>query len=166
MPATTDAAILGSVGNSTDIRIVARNRRARYDYEILDRIEAGISLMGSEVKSLRAGKINMGDSYATIERGSVILKNLHISPYEMAADQPLDPIRPRQLLLHKREIRKMRIQVEQRGMTLVALSVYFKGKVAKVELGVAKGRRKYDKRQAIAKKEADRRIKRATQKDM
>ncbi len=147
-----------------NVKYIARNRKARHDYEILSTLEAGIELRGSEVKSLREGRVNLSDSYAVVEHGEVILKNLHISPYKMAQENP-DPLRPRRLLLHKREIRKLYAQTEQRGRTLVPLSLYFKGKVAKVELAVAIGRRKYDKRQAIAKAEAERKIKRATQKD-
>ncbi|UCD62602.1 MAG: SsrA-binding protein SmpB [Candidatus Zixiibacteriota bacterium] len=148
-----------------NIKVIARNRRARHDYEIRDTYEVGIELVGSEVKSIRDGKINISDAYAVVENGQVFLRNLHISPYRMAAGEGHDPLRVRRLLLHKREIRKLYIQTEQRGMTLVPLTVYFKGKVAKIELAVAVGRKKYDKRQAIAKSEADRRIKRATRKD-
>jgi SsrA-binding protein len=145
---------------SDDIRYIARNRKAKRDYEIRSRLEAGIELKGSEVKSLREGKVNLSDSYAVVENGEVILKNLHISPYKMSQEHH-DPLRPRRLLLHRREIRKLLIQTEQKGLTLIPLSIYFKGKVAKIELAVAAGRRKYDKRQAIAKAEADRKIKRA-----
>jgi SsrA-binding protein len=147
-----------------DIRFIARNRKAKRDYEIKSRLEAGIELKGSEVKSLRDGKVNLSDSYAAVENGEVILKNLHISPYKMSQEDH-DPLRPRRLLLHKREIRKLFIQTEQKGLTLIPLSIYFKGKVAKIELAVAAGRRKYDKRQAIAKAEADRKIKRAVRRN-
>jgi len=146
------------------ISYVARNRKARHDYQIRSRLEAGIELRGFEVKSLRERKVNLSDSYAVVENGEVILKNLHISPYKMSQEAQ-DPLRPRRLLLHKREIRKLLIQTEQKGLTLIPLSIYFKGKVAKVELAVAAGRRKYDKRQAIAKAEADRKIKRAVRGD-
>ncbi len=147
-----------------DIRYIARNRKARYDYQIISRLEAGIELKGSEVKAIREGKVNLSDAYAVVENGEVILKNLRISPYKMAQENP-DPLRPRRLLVHKREIRKLFIQTEQKGLTLIPLSIYFNGKVAKIELAVAAGRRKYDKRQAIAKAEADRRIKRATHRE-
>jgi SsrA-binding protein len=146
-------------------KIIVRNRKARHDFDIRDTIEAGIELLGCEVKSIRDGRVNISDAYAYIEDGQVFLKNLHISPYAMAADESIDPLRLRRLLLHKREIRKLRVQTEQRGMTLIPLSIYFKGKVAKIELALAVGRKKYDKRQAIAKSEADRKIKRATRKD-
>jgi SsrA-binding protein len=150
--------------NSGDIRYIAQNRKARHDYEIRYRLEAGIELLGSEVKSIRDRKVNLSDAYAVVEGGEVILRNLHISPYKMAQEQH-DPRRPRRLLLHKREIRKLFAQTQEKGLTLVPLAIYFKGKVAKIELAVAAGRKKYDKRQAIAKAEADRRIKRALRRD-
>lgn len=152
--------------DADNIRYVARNRKARHDYEILSSLEAGLELRGAEVKSLREGKINLSDSYATVENNQVILKNLHISPYKMATDTEHDPLRPRRLLLHKREIRKLFVQTEQKGFTLIPLSIYFKGSLAKVELAVATGRRKYDKRQAIAEAEANRRINLALKKDI
>lgn len=150
--------------DSADRKYVVRNRKARHDYEIRDTLEAGIELKGSEVKSVREGKINLSDAYATVENGEVILKNLHISPYKMARENH-DPIRPRRLLLHKREIRKLAVLTEQRGLTLVPLGIYFKKNLAKVELAVAIGRKKYDKREAIAKAETERRIKRALRED-
>jgi len=145
---------------------IARNRKARHDYQIKSTIEAGISLVGSEVKSLREGKVNISDAYASVEGGQVFLRNLHISPYKMASNENHDPMRPRRLLLHKREIRKLQAQTEQKGMTLVPLAIYFKGKNVKIELAVATGRKKYDKRDVIAKSEADKRIKRAMRKDL
>ncbi len=148
-----------------DIKIIARNRKARHNYQIFSTIEAGLELKGSEVKSIRKGKVNLADAYAMIENGQVILKNLHISPYMMATDEKHDPTRPRRLLLHKKEIHKLAVRTEQRGLTLVLLTVYFKGKYAKVELGLASGRKKYDKREAIAKAEADRHIQRATRRN-
>jgi len=147
------------------IHVVTRNRKARHDFDIQSTIEAGIELMGTEVKSIREGKINLADSYALIEAGQVYLKNLHITPYSMASGDQIDPIRQRRLLLHKREIDKLKVKTEQRGMTLVPLTAYFKGKHVKIELALAVGRRKFDKRQAIAKQEADRRIKQALRKD-
>jgi SsrA-binding protein len=139
-------------------KIIARNRKALKDYEIRQTIEAGIELLGCEVKSLREGKINIADAYAYIERGQVWLKNLHISPYKMATGEPPDPLRTRRLLLHKREIRKITALFEQRGMAIVPLNIYFKGNLVKIELGIGVGRKKYDKRQAIAKAEAQRRM--------
>lgn len=155
------------MGEKEDINIAVRNRKAKRDYQIHWTIEAGIELKGCEVKSIRAGKINISDAYASIEKGQAWLKNLHISPYEMdSSSEPYDPIRPRRLLLHKREIRKLSIQTDQKGMTIVPLAIYFKNKLAKVELAVATGRKKYDKRQAIAKAEADRRMRKAIRKDI
>ncbi len=148
-----------------NIKLVAKNRRAFRDYEIIDRLEAGIELLGCEVKSLREGRLNLGDSYAAVKGGEVFLRNLHISPYKMAASEPPDPLRPRRLLLHRREIRRLKTKTEQRGMTLVLLAIYFKGRVAKVELGLGTGRKKYDKRDVIAKADADRRMKQAMRKD-
>ena len=148
------------------VRIVVRNRKARHDYQIHDTFEAGIELRGSEVKSIRNGKVQLTDAYSLVENGQVYLRNLHISPYEQTSPQTYDPTRTRKLLLHKREIRKLWAKTQQQGMTLIPLAIYFKGKLAKVELGLAVGRRKYDKRQAIAKAEADRRMKQATKRDI
>ncbi|MEW6051070.1 MAG: SsrA-binding protein SmpB [Candidatus Zixiibacteriota bacterium] len=149
-----------------EIKVIARNRKARHDYAIEETIEAGIELRGSEVKSIREGKINLSDSYAVVDNGQVILRNLHISPYKMASREQPDPLRPRRLLLHRKEIRKLFAKTEQKGMTLVPLTVYFKGKHAKIELGIGVGRKKYDKRQVIAEAEAKQRISRATRKDL
>jgi len=154
------------MSDAETIRYVARNRKARHDFHIRATYEAGIELKGSEVKSIREGKINLSDAYAVIEDGQVFLKNLHISPYKQAADDNHDPLRTRRLLLHKREIRKLRIQTEIKGFTLIPTAIYFKSNIAKIELAVAIGRKKYDKRQVIDKDEARRKIKRATQKDL
>ena len=143
------------------IKIIVRNRKARYDFEIRGTIEAGIELKGSEVKSLRDGKANLGDAYAYIKNNEIFLRHMHISPYKMVGQSQPDPMRLRKLLLHRREIRKLFMQIQQKGITLVPLSVYFKGKVAKVELGMAVGRKQFDKRQAIAEKETKRRIDKA-----
>jgi SsrA-binding protein len=154
---------------STDmdkIATIATNRKAKRDFQILDRFEAGIELAGCEVKSLRDGKLNIGDAYAVVKDGQVWLKNLHISPYKMASGDPPDPIRDRRLLLHKREIKRLTVKTEQRGMTLIPLVIYFRGKYAKVELGLGVGRKKYDKREAIAKADADRKINRAIRRDV
>lgn len=147
------------------IRVVTRNRKARHDFQIMSTLEAGIELMGMEVKSIREGKVNLADSYAIIENGQIFLKNLHITPYAMASGTPADPTRTRRLLLHKREIGKLTVKTEQRGMTLIPLAVYFKGKNVKIELALAVGRKKFDKRQAKAKEEADRRIKQALRRE-
>jgi SsrA-binding protein len=148
-----------------DFKTIARNRKARRDYEVFQIFETGIELRGSEVKSLRDGKVNLTDAYAVIEAGEVILRNLHISRYPMATDAELDPDRPRRLLLHAREIRKITQKIDQKGMTLIPLSIYFKGKLVKIELALAIGRRKFDKREAIAKADAQRRISQATRRD-
>lgn len=153
------------VEDGDKVRVIARNRKSRRDYEVHSTLEAGIELLGSEVKSLRLGKMNLSDAYGVVEDGQVILRNMHISPYEMATGEPPDPLRPRRLLLHKREIHKLSIQTEQRGMTLIPLTVYFKNNLVKIELAIATGRKKYDKRQAIAKAEADRRMKQALKKE-
>ncbi len=147
------------------IRYVTRNRKAWHDYTILNKLEAGIELKGAEVKSIREGKVNLSDAHAVVEGGQVLLRNLHISPYKMATDVEQDPLRTRRLLLHKREIRKLFVQTEQKGMTLIPLAIYFKGNLAKIELALAVGRKKYDKRQAIAEAEANRNIKKALRKD-
>lgn len=144
------------------IKSVARNRKARHDYEIVETYEAGISLLGSEVKSIRLGKINLSDSYATIENEGLVLKNLHISPYEQASADAHEPLRPRQLLLHKRELRKIARALQEKGLTVVPLHIYFKNSLVKVELGIGRGRRKHDKRESIARKESEREIQRAT----
>ena len=149
-----------------DFQLVARNRKARHDFDIRERLEAGIELQGAEVKSIREGKINISDAFAVIENGEVYLRNLHISPYKMAADQGLDPTRPRRLLLHKREIARLAAKVEQKGMTLIPLAIYFKNRRVKIELALAVGRKKYDKRDAIAKEDAARRMKQAMRRDM
>lgn len=148
-----------------NIQYVARNRKARHDYEILESYEAGVSLWGSEVKSLRLGKVNISDAHATVHKGQVTLRNLHISPYEMATVNAHEPMRSRRLLLHKKEIRKLTKATEERGLTLVPLSVYFKNGRVKIELAVARGRKKYDKREAQAKRESDRDLQRATKND-
>jgi SsrA-binding protein len=148
------------------VKVVVRNRKARYDYTIIATIEAGIALHGSEVKSIREGKVQMADAHAVVENGQVLLKNLHISPYKQSGTSEVDPTRTRRLLLNKREIRKLWASTEQQGHTLIPLTIYFKGKYAKVELALAVGRKKYDKRQVIAKAEADRRIKQAMRKDI
>lgn len=149
-------------GESHSISIVARNRKARHDFEILDTYEAGIALMGKEVKSLRSGKLTLTEAYATVVQGNIILKNLHIPHYLMAAEQTLAPNRDRRLLLHKSEIRKITKSIQEKGLTLIPLAVYFKGALVKIELAVARGRKKYDKREEIARRDSEREMKRAT----
>ncbi|MDQ7054796.1 MAG: SsrA-binding protein SmpB [candidate division KSB1 bacterium] len=141
-------------------KIITVNRKARHDYEILDTIEAGIVLLGTEVKSLRAGKVNLKDSYARVKDGEVWLIGVHISPYSHGSYNNHDPERDRKLLLHKSEIRRLIGKTEEKGVTLVPLRMYFKNGKAKVELALARGKRKYDKRQDIAKRDAQREIQR------
>ncbi|MGB9713301.1 MAG: SsrA-binding protein SmpB [Dissulfurimicrobium sp.] len=143
------------------IRIVCQNRRARHEYQIDDIFEAGIMLLGPEVKSLRDGRANLGDGYAAFHGGEPWLYNVHISPYPNASDAfHIDPIRPRKLLLHKAENRKLIGKLEERGYTLIPLKIYFKDGKAKVELGLAKGKRLYDKREAVKKRETERELRR------
>ncbi len=141
-------------------KVVASNRRARHDYEILESHEAGISLVGSEVKSLRDGKATLKDSYAVASPDGVILYNTHIAPYEKTGYAGHEPERPRRLLMHDREIRKLISQTAEKGLTLIPLRLYFKGKYAKVELAVCRGKRQYDKRAAIVEREMSRDIER------
>ncbi len=134
-------------------KFIAQNRRARHEYTIEDTIEAGIALIGTEVKSLRLGRASLSDSYAEIVGGEVILQNAHIDQYEPASRFNHDPMRPRRLLLHKREIRKLAGKVAERGYTLVPLSLYFRDGKVKVDLALARGRKVYDKREAIRERE-------------
>lgn len=140
------------------IKVLATNRKARRDYFIEDTIETGIVLKGTEVKSIRLGKLNLKDSYASIDKGEVYLNNMHISPYEQGNIYNVDPVRKRKLLLHKREIRKLSQEVSLKGLTLVPLSVYLKDGKVKIELAIARGKKLYDKREDIAKKDAERRM--------
>lgn len=140
------------------IKVVATNRKARHEYFIEDTIEAGLVLTGTEVKSIRQGKINVQESYASVEGGEVFINNMHISPYEQGNIYNVDPIRKRKLLLHKREIRRLTISITQKGYTLVPLSVYIKDGLVKVELATARGKKLYDKREDIAKRDAERRM--------
>ena len=142
----------------TGIKQIAANRKAFHDYFVLERFEAGIELAGTEVKSLRAGTVNMKDSYCTIKNGEIFIRSLHISPYEKGNIFNKDPVRPRRLLMHKREIIKLNARIMQDGVALIPLSMYFKDSKAKVELGLCKGKKLYDKRAAAAKKDAAREI--------
>jgi SsrA-binding protein len=135
-------------------RPAATNRKAHRDFEVLETLEAGLELKGSEVKSIRAGRINLEDSFARIENGEVILYNTHISPYEQASYLNVEPTRPRRLLLHKKQIARLMGQVAQRGFTLVPLKVYFSARgYAKVELALCRGKKLYDKRWDIKRRE-------------
>ena len=137
-------------------KLLADNRKARFDYDIERRLEAGIALRGTEIKSLRAGHANLRDGYARVERGEVWLRNVHIAPWANSAYANHDPLRPRKLLLHKDEIGQLVGTIAQKGYTLVPLRMYTKNGRAKVELGVARGRKRYDKRQVIKEREAAR----------
>ncbi len=144
-------------------RPVATNRKARHDYDILEEFEAGMVLAGAEVKSLREGKVQLRDAFARIDNGDVWLVGVHVSPYAFANGfGTLDPDRPRKLLLHRRQIDELSARVHQDALTLIPLSIYFKDGRAKVELALARGRRTYDKRHAIAARDADREAARAT----
>ena len=146
-------------------QVVANNKKARHDYFIEDTYEAGIVLTGTEIKSIRQGKVNIKESYAKIENGEMIIYGMHISPYEHGNRFNVDPLRPRKLLLHKREIQKLIGYTTLKGLTLVPLRMYIneKGR-AKLEIAVARGKKDYDKRNAIAKRDADRRMQQAIRK--
>ena len=139
--------------------IIAKNPTARHNYTIVDTIETGIVLTGTEIKSIRSGKINMKDSYASINNGEVFLHSMHISPYEQGNIFNKDPLRDRKLLLNKNEIRKLVGLIKQQGFTLVPISMYFKGSKVKIELGIGKGKKLYDKREDLKKKDQERYIK-------
>ncbi|MEW6755578.1 MAG: SsrA-binding protein SmpB [Candidatus Latescibacterota bacterium] len=142
-------------------QVVAHNRKARHDYEVLDTYEVGIVLLGTEVKSLREGSANLKDSYATVEGGEVYLHKAHISPYTAGNRYNHDPERPRKLLLHRSEIRRLVGRTQQQGLTLIPLRVYFRGGRAKVELALARGRRHHDRREDLARRQAERDVDRA-----
>ena len=143
------------------IKIAAQNRKAFHDYFVLERFEAGIELFGTEVKSIRAGQVNLKDSYCTIREGELFVRGMHVSPYEKGNIFNRDPERPKRLLMHKREIRKLHDLQKQDGYALIPLSLYFKDSRVKVELGLCKGKKTYDKRDAIAKRDAKREMERA-----
>ena len=143
------------------VKIACENKKARHDYFIHETIEAGLSLQGTEVKSLRVGKANLKDSYAEIKNGEACVRNLHISPYEQGNIFNHDPLRPRKLLLHKNEIIKLFSKTREKGFTLIPLKIYFKHGKAKLELALASGKHNYDKRQDLAAKAAKRDIDRA-----
>ena len=143
------------------IKVAAQNRKAYHNYLVEDKYEAGIELCGTEVKSIRAGTLNLKDSYCIAKNGEIYIHGMHISPYEHGNIFNKDPVRPRRLLMHKREIRKLQALVQQDGMALVPLSVYFKNSRVKIEVGVCKGKKNYDKRDAAAKRDARREMDRA-----
>jgi SsrA-binding protein len=149
-------------GRDAGQRVVATNRRARFDYEILERLEAGIALTGSEVKSLRQGKASLSESFARVQEGEAWLENMHIPPYDQGEKRGYDPRRRRKLLLHRAEIDRLVGKTAERGLTLVPIRVYFSHGLAKVELGMGRGKRAYEKRQAVLEREHRREIERAT----
>ena len=148
-------------GQDKELKVIASNRKARFEYEIIDTFEAGMVLLGTEVKALRSGKASLGDAFAEIRRGEIFLHNAHIGAYEQAGRANAPPLRARKLLLHRREIARLEGRVDERGLTLIPLKLYFKDGRAKVELALARGKRRYDKRQAIRERENDRDLQRA-----
>ncbi|TAJ24978.1 MAG: SsrA-binding protein SmpB [Nitrospirae bacterium] len=149
-------------GKDNGEKVVATNRKAYYDYHIEEKLEAGIVLRGTEVKSLREGRVNLQESYASVDKGEVVLHHCHISPYSHGNIMNPDPLRPRKLLLHRKEISRLLGQTQQKGLTLIPLRIYFtpNGR-AKVELALAKGKKQYDRREATKEREAGREVERA-----
>lgn len=147
------------MGNDS-IKVLARNKKARHDFFIENTYEAGIELKGTEVKSVRQGRVNLKESYATVDNGEVIVKSMHISPYEKGNIFNVDPLRDRRLLLHRGEINRLVGAVQQKGYSLIPLEVYLKGSLVKVKLGLAKGKKLYDKREDMARRDAKRNIER------
>ena len=152
---------VSALPRQTGIKEISKNRKAFHEYFVLERFEAGIELAGTEVKSIRAGQVNLKDSFCTIKDGELFVRGMHISPYEHGNIFNKDPVRPRRLLMHKREIMRLFGKVRQDGYALVPLSVYFRGSLVKVEIALAKGKKLYDKRDDAAKKDAKRQIDRA-----
>ncbi len=146
---------------SENIKIVTRNRKARHDYEILDTYEAGLALTGSEIKSIRAGRVNLREGFVRPRDGELWLLNTHIAPYDQAGVYTHDPLRPRKLLLHRREINRIMSSIQEKGLTVIPTMLYLKRGLAKVEIALARGKKKYDKRQALREKTSKRQIERA-----
>ncbi len=144
-----------------NFKTIAENRKARHEYFVLESMEAGIELVGTEVKSVRQGQLNLKDSWCSIDGGEIFIKGMHISPYEKGNIFNKDPLRVRKLLMHRKEINRLFGKVKQDGLTIIPLSVYFKGSKVKVQLGLCKGKKLYDKREAAAQKDAKRQIDRA-----
>jgi len=140
------------------VKILTSNRKARHDYHIEETFEAGIALQGNEVKSIRQGQANLRDGYAAFERGELFLRNCHVTPYEQAGQFHADPLRPRKLLMRRGELRRLIGKVEEKGLTLVPLSLYLKGPYVKVSLGLARGKKDYDRREDVKAREAEREI--------
>ncbi|MFZ2446599.1 MAG: SsrA-binding protein SmpB [Syntrophobacteraceae bacterium] len=150
---------------NANIRIISQNKKAFHDYEISERFEAGMVLLGTEVKSLREGRANLKDSYAKVKKGEVFLYDLHISAYSHASHDNHDPERVRKLLLHRSEIKKLLGKTQERGFSLIPLKLYFKEGKAKVEIGLARGKREYDKRESLKRKEETREMERLRKRD-
>lgn len=144
-------------------KLIAKNPTARHNYTIIDTLETGIVLSGTEIKSIRNGKVNLKDSYAGIRNGELFIYNLHISPYEFGNIYNKDPLRDRKLLVNKKEINKLIGQIQQKGYSLIPISLYFKGNFVKLELGIGKGKKLYDKREDIAKRDAEIRMRKQMQ---
>ncbi len=144
-----------------EVRVIAKNRKARHQYEVLDTYEAGLVLQGTEVKSLRGGKASMGEAFVRLRKGEAFLENCHIPPYDHASHDNHDALAPRKLLLSKRELRKLTASVQQKGLTIVPLQLYFRGAWVKVEIAVARGKKLHDKRESLKKHQAKREIDRA-----
>jgi SsrA-binding protein len=142
-------------------KLIADNRKARFDYNILETCKAGLILEGSEVKSIRLGRVNLKDSFARVEGQQILVHGMHISPYQTAEKGKLNPIRPRKVLLNKRELIKLSSKVAEKGLTLIPLKIFFDGNWAKIELGLARSKRKYEKRETIRRKSDQREIERA-----
>ena len=143
------------------MKVISHNRKAYHDYSVTEKVEAGIALTGTEIKSVRAGRVNLGDGYARPQDGELWLFNIHIAKYDPGSRTNHEPRRPRKLLLHRQQINELSDQVMQRGYTLVPLRMYLKNGIAKVELGLARGKKLYDKRESIARREAEQRMERA-----
>ncbi len=144
-----------------NFKTISENRKARHEYFVIESMETGIELVGTEVKSLRQGQVNLKDSWCSIDNGELFIKGMHISPYEKGNIFNRDPIRVRKLLMHKKEINRLFGSIKQDGLTLIPLSIYFKGSRVKVQMGLCKGKKLYDKREDSAKKDAKRQIERA-----
>lgn len=144
-----------------DIKVVAKNKKAEHDYFVLEKYETGIELFGTEVKSIRQGRVNLKDSWCSIEKGEIYALGMHISPYEQGNIFNRDPLRKKKLLMHKREIKRLYDKVRQEGLTIVPLSIYFLNGRAKLEIGLCKGKKNYDKRETAAKRDAQRDMDRA-----
>jgi SsrA-binding protein len=145
----------------TKRKVVSTNRKARHDYELLDTYEAGLALMGSEIKSIREGRVNLREGYVQVRGDELWLVNVHIAPYDQAGDYGHDPLRPRKLLLHRKEINRIISRVQERGLTIVPTVMYLTRGLAKLEIALARGKKRYDKRETLRKRSSERQIKRA-----